>query len=669
MLHSQISSPNLLNQYQELSQLDQTIGLETKGKKGSFGAFLFLFLKIFFLLLVGLLVIALLLAAVNIKNIKAVYGGVTEGKANLERALYQAQNRDFLKASETADQALKNFQATSQSLATFKLGPAAMIPYVEGYRTDAGHLAKGGELLATAMKRGTTYAYSLDVLLSTDKTTSFSDLSVAEKRRILEAIYGASPTIESIQSLIDQSLAEIEAAQSFNWFIYLNTQISELTQKLVSTKDTLTAASPLTKLLPPLLGYPESAEYLFILQNRDELRPTGGFIGTYGIIQTQDGDFKRFETHDIYHLDMPVKDKVTVTPPEPIKKYLVDKWYMRDANWSPDWPTSAENILRFYNLENNAQPTPDPLRTFDGVIAITPDVITDLIAFTGPIPLDGEIYTAENFVDLLQYKVEKDYVNLGIPSWHRKEVIGEIAKVLKQRLFDMPLERWPDLIRLLGDTMARKNILLYAKDSTIQTLIKEQGWSGEMRSDWGDYLMVVDANMAALKTDAVMKRQVDYQLREENNQLLATVTINYSHQGAIDWKTSRYQSFTRVYVPAGSTLLHTQGFADGSVMSGDELGRTYFGGYVIVPARQTAQIVLEYKLPQRLLSNMEQYHNYALLVQKQPGTGKVGLSIDLGFKNTIQSYNPVNLYSETPAPHHFTTQGDLEIDRRFLINF
>lgn len=62
--------------------------------------------------------------------------------------------------------------------------------------------------------------------------------------------------------------------------------------------------------------------------------------------------------------------------------------------------------------------------------------------------------------------------------------------------------------------------------------------------------MVVDANMAALKTDSVMKRQIDYNLtQDKNGDLMANVTLSYSHQGTPSWKISRYQSFTRIYVP------------------------------------------------------------------------------------------------------------------------
>lgn len=150
---------------------------------------------------------------------------------------------------------------------------------------------------------------------------------------------------------------------------------------------------------------------------------------------------------------------------------------------------------------------------------------------------------------------------------------------------------------------------------------------------------------------------------------MATVTLSYSHEGSPSWKISRYQSFTRVYVPEGSTLIKTSGLAAGSVMSGDEFGRTYFGGYFTVPPRENAQITFEYKLPRRMVENMKKYRNYGILVQKQPGAGLVGLSVDATFNNQIKSYDPVNLLSDTPDDHTFSNKGDLNIDRNFVLNF
>ncbi len=639
-------------------------------KKRKSGSAWFMIVKTVFFVFLIIVAGILTLVGINLKPLAAASTSLSGGKANLESALATAKTGDFETASKQAEQAAKQFSEGSNELAAIKLGPLARFAGLGDYRSDAGHLARAGQHLAEAMTQSTGYAYSLEDIIGNSSSTGFSKLPITEKRRILSAIYNADGTLDAVQVSLDESLKELEQAKSFETFSPIRSRVDELKMQIVEGKQALAGASPLTRLLPPLLGYPDQATYLFILQNSDELRATGGFIGTYGIVQAKDGDFTRFETHDIYHLDMPVKDKVKVEPPEPLKKYLNKQWYLRDANWYPDWPTSAEKILWFYGLENNAQAKPDPIKEFDGVIAITPELITELMRLTGPIVVEGQTYTPENFVDLLQYRVEQGYVKLGESSWQRKEVVAEIAKQVKEKLVDLPLSRWNELIRVVGDNMARKNLLLYARDPALQKLIRAQGWSGELRQDWGDYLMVVDSNMAALKTDAVMERQIDYRLEQETDgRLLATVTLNYFHRGGLDWKTSRYQSYTRIYVPQGSVLVRSSGGAAGSQTSGDENGRSYFGTYLTVPPRGTGQVLFQYRLPKLLSDNLNEYKNYGLLIQKQPGAGSSRLTVDASFHNRIQSYEPSNLSTTLKETNRFSTTGDLKIDRRFLIKF
>ncbi len=617
-----------------------------------------------------ILIMALLLVGFNLKPIASAYSGVTNGKTALEKALQLSQETNFNQANEQAKIALESFSQAFEQVENIKLGPLGYWPLFNGYKQDAEHLTLAGKNLALAMDQATAYGSDLGSIISTKNNTSFSQLPLVERQSLLAKIYTSEETLISLDKKLLASSEELNKISSLGWLGPLSTKLEELKDKIEKSRSLIEEASPLTRLLPYLLGYPKESNFLLILQNSDELRPTGGFIGTYGIISTKDGDFERFETHDIYHLDMPVKDRISVTPPEPIKKYLgVDKWYMRDANWSPDWPTAAEKISWFYKQENSKLDKPDSITEFDGVVAITPELLTELMTLTGSITIDNETYTPENFVDLLQYKVEKDYVNLGIPSWQRKEVIGEIAKIMKERLLDLPLGRWPDLINLVSLNVERKNILLYSRNPELQKIIIEQGWGGEIRHDWGDYLMVVDANMAALKTDAVIDRQIEYQLIEENNILKAKLIIRYSHSGKFDWKTTRYRTYTRVYVPLGSHLIKAAGFSQDEVITGEEFGKTYFGAFLSVEPGQIGQLVFDYELPQATLDNMKKYNNYRLTIQKQPGRQINKLNVDLSFKNKIKSYSPATFYSEASDSQNLKASGDLKIDRSFFVNF
>ena len=627
-------------------------------------------LWVLFIFGVAVLAIVLMLVGFNIKHVATIYSHVQLGKNELEQSLTQAQSSDFKSAHDTASAAVNDFNVALTETKAIRLGPIGYISIAAGYKNDAEHLVQAGTSLAQAMEDATLYAYNLGDVIKQNSTTTFSQLPLDERRKILENIYNSDTALGTVDQKLGESLTNLQAIQSLSWLGPLSVRLEDLKTKIAEGQSTIKEASPLTRLLPSLLGYPDTEKYLLILQNSDELRPTGGFIGTFGIIQTKDGDFERFETHDIYHLDIPVQDKVLVTPPAPLIKYLgVNHWYMRDANWSPDWPTSAEKILWFYSKENAAQAKPDPISDFNGVIAITPELITDLMKFTGPIVIGKDTYTSDNFVNLLQYKVEKQFIQLGIPDWQRKEVIGDIAKQIKQKLLDNPLGRWPEMIRLISDNVTRKNVLLYSRDQNLQKLIIDQGWGGQVRQDWGDYLMVVDANMAALKTDAVMDRQISYTLEETSSGLKALVTLRYSHNGHYDWKTSDYRTYTRIYVPGGSHLITADGFTQGNVDTGEEFGKTWFGAFIQIKPGQIGQMTFEYELPQAMADNLQKYHNYRLTIQKQPGKQVSRLAVDLKFLNKIKSYSPANFYSEASSQQELQASGDLLIDRSYFVNF
>ncbi|MDD4271942.1 MAG: hypothetical protein PHF50_04030, partial [Patescibacteria group bacterium] len=301
---------------------------------------------------------------------------------------------------------------------------------------------------------------------------------------------------------------------------------------------------------------------------------------------------------------------------------------------------------------------------FSGVIAITPKLITDFLKITGPKIIEGQSYNENNFQDLLQYRVEKGYQVLGVSSWQRKEVIGDISKELKIKIFDLPPDKWSEIINAITGNLTAKNLMFYLTDSQLENIAIQNGWAGEIKNYYGDYFMAVDANLAALKTDAVMSRSINYKMEEKASGMFSKLTLNYAHNGRLDWKTSAYKSYTRVYLPLGSQLIKVSGYKNEQIDTGIEAGKTWFGFYLIVEPGKTKNIAVEYKLPPVMLNN-----SYGLYIQKQPGKELDNLSVDLSFKNGIKSYSPTDLSLKKISPAGVKWEGDLNIDRNFEIKF
>ena len=198
----------------------------------------------------------------------------------------------------------------------------------------------------------------------------------------------------------------------------------------------------------------------------------------------------------------------------------------------------------------------------------------------------------------------------------------------------MPASRWTEVAQAITKNLERKNILLYSNSQAVEQWLVSQNWSGQARATDGDYLWVIDANLAAFKTDAVVDKQTDYRIYKSGDDWLAELRLNYKHNGGFDWRTTRYQTYTRVYVPAGSQLVSQAGFKDAATTS-QELGKTVFGGFIVVEPKKTKEIKLVYKLPENVVQQLNK-GQYNLLLQKQPGRQRTSLAVELDLPKTAK---------------------------------
>ncbi len=108
------------------------------------------------------------------------------------------------------------------------------------------------------------------------------------------------------------------------------------------------------KIIPEITGFNGERTYLLLFQNNLELRPSGGYLGNFGIIKVKNGKPIIFEVHDTNIFDG--FGKTITEPPTPIYDYLgIDNWQMRDGNWSPDFKISAKQVEYFYHLQGGQE--------------------------------------------------------------------------------------------------------------------------------------------------------------------------------------------------------------------------------------------------------------------------------------------------------------------------
>jgi hypothetical protein len=170
---------------------------------------------------------------------------------------------------------------------------------------------------------------------------------------------------------------------------------------------------------------------------------------------------------------------------------------------------------------------------------------------------------------------------------------------------------------------------------------------------------------------------VAYSLRPEGDSWVARAAVTYRNTGRFTWKTTRYRTYTRFYVPIGSALLKGEGamlddkLNDPQRRPGvwdvdEDLGRTVFGSFVSIEPGETRTLAVEYEVSDAV-ARMIRSGRYDLLFQKQLGTEGHGLTLDLGFgKNVVRATPAEDAREWGDAAYRFST--DLKVDRKFTID-
>jgi len=180
-------------------------------------------------------------------------------------------------------------------------------------------------------------------------------------------------------------------------------------------KGQLGLGKEILKIIPEILGLDgRRREYMVLFQNESEIRPTGGFIGSYGLISFQKGRLIDFEVKDIYEADGQLKGHVE--PPWEIKAHLGEaNWYMRDANWNPDFVKTSADIQWF--LEKETQ------KRVDGVVGIDLAVVRAMLGVTGPIKVTDfkETIDKDNLYEQANFMLKLNF----FPVRAKKQVFWE----------------------------------------------------------------------------------------------------------------------------------------------------------------------------------------------------------------------------------------------------
>jgi nucleoside-diphosphate-sugar epimerase len=544
------------------------------------------------------------------------------------------------------------------SLAFSAYGGAVSLRKVEGavgkldINTISVESKKASSSFRTAQKSFTSVKWLVTLLQGKDKTADYERILLSLKY-FSDAVGNAGAALKPAetfleilrpdsarnydQDLVDQArlqisnaiksagLAEAELSQINIEKIpgKIKPEVNSYKNYLQYFKNSLNMASGLISDLPGIVGAGGTKNYIVWFQNSNEIRPTGGFIGSYGILKMENGKLKEIVIDDIYNPDGQIDLRNIVTsPPQPIIDYLSEnKMHLRNSNWNPDFTKAATEFDDLYFKVTGEK--------IDGYIAVDLFFVKSLLKVAGPVFLAAynEEINADNLYERTQFHSDFNYQN---GSDQKRSFLTILGSKLLEKLFTMPKEKFPLLLGELDSSLKQKHFLVYFMNNQFNAFLKGKGWDGGLAETDGDYLYVVNSNLGGTKANYYVKNKMSYEISSmtRDGLLRANLYLDYSHTGKDSaWPGGPYKNYLRVLSQNGSKLTGAKIIREGVaeedifktvVISKEGNFNSFELGFTLDPSK-SVRVVLSYDLPQNLSITKEAV-DYSLYWQKQPGT-------------------------------------------------
>ena len=392
-------------------------------------------------------------------------------------------------------------------------------------------------------------------------------------------------------------------------------------------------------------------QFLVVAQNSSELRPTGGFMGTFGLLQFGPDGFVLDKFADVYTLP-----KDTLNEPLPAGGQVNYKhFYFRNTNWWMDFPTSATMMLKFW--QNLRQPQ------VDGVVAVDIPLLEDLLTVYGPItvPQSSTPITAKNAMEVLntvvQYELSGQSDRKG-----RKLAIVSLVDELFQRVGNLPADKVQPTLDALAKAANEKHVQIFLSDPTAQAAMVGTGWSGAIAPPQGttDLVAVSNGVIKPSKANFGVSKSLAYtvDLKSDGS---ADTTLELGYRKSSQRQPGLPQQWLADYVRV-HRLPGTRLASGGSTFESldDATGLPTFGHYFRLDLGASTTVMLKASVPDAAPADAAtaDTRHYRLLLVKQADLSDTQATVTVRLPDGWKAANSAASFRTTGTTVPVSAAGD-----------
>ena len=377
----------------------------------------------------------------------------------------------------------------------------------------------------------------------------------------------------------------------------------------------------LLQLLPTintLFGFNrENTTYAVLFMNASELRPTGGFIQSVGIVSLQNGQLSSFSTLASYDIDKKIGG--VIDPPEDLKKLLEEtSWFFRDSNWDPDGEKSAQRALWFLEKALGKQ--------FDGVITLPSSALAEILKNTKPLSLPkyNESLSDKNLHERMLFHSDLEF------SESTKNYPSLILDTFLKNIFESSSQDLEILAPVLLSLLSDGELQMFLANTQDQDWLSQLRWSGSPIVPTcptqfsgvfclADTIYQTESNIGVNQVNSDVSRSVNHTVALKDGEIVhsrSTMIKNNATSGA--WPSGPYSAYLRWNLPkvvqGVSISINDVVVPPEEVVLIDQNEFFVYGTKIQVPIQTELRVAIHYQIPITQSSPL----SYFLFDQKQP---------------------------------------------------
>ena len=529
----------------------------------------------------SLLLVVLGTGAWAVAHLARASGAAHRGQAALIRAEHELQARQI--APARADLALGRTDFERVRAEMRGLGP--IVPAVRALPILGDSVRAVDDLTVIGLRlcaAGSDLAATAGGVLSLQSAPHPSPEEALQALKSAEASIGSGLKTLDAAQLVANKLAHFHLVGTLaRARAQLSSTLPNVRAKAQSTESGLAAAITFAG------GY-GAKSYLVLSQNPDELRPTGGYLGTYGVITADNGHLALTRYASIESWWQP-RPGVVVAQDQRQGVFAVDPRLpqtIADVNDSPNWSRAGQLAAQLWQ-RGGEQPV-------NGVVSFTPDLLVKFLGVVGPVvvPQYGQTVTQANAVALMNYYT---HTLAGLLKADRKDFVADLAKELMAQLLATQPSKWQALGEVIASSFRYRAAMAWSSDPEVQGELARLRWDGDLAPTQGDFFQETEFEYAA-KNGSFLRRSFQHSVElHADGSARVTTTMTITNTATPDQDKLGDLSYITFYGPGGAQAVRPG--TDSMIEAATVNGHPAQAGFITVNPGQTATVTAVWDAP------------------------------------------------------------------------